>query len=103
MWATLISNPKNHHSRAASGRESANISKIQVEHYDDARLDEAVLRKHRIGTAPEPFVVNCFCVVTSLGEQVGNIIVQILVDLESHQAAVGVKGMTVSRASSAAY
>ena len=36
-------------------------------------------------------------------EQVYNCLRQILVDLETHQAALGVNGITVSRANSAAY
>jgi hypothetical protein len=68
MLATLVANSNDHHSCAPRRRESANISKIQVQCYDDARFGNSVLRKQRIVTATEPFVVNCFCVVTRFDE-----------------------------------
>lgn len=66
-------------------------------------LAPTVLSKGRVVAAAQPLRVNGMHVVASAGQRGGHVVVQVLVDLEPHQAAPGVKGITVSRASSAAY
>src|SRR4051794_28226746 len=103
MLPTLIANSEHHDARRARWRKGADVGKIQVECHDHARFCQTMLRQNWIIAAANAFLMNRLCVVARAEKQRRDIVVQILVDFETHQAAVGVKGMTVSRASSAAY
>lgn len=49
------------------------------------------------------FSMDCVNVVSVGRQQDGHVVVQVFIDLQPHQTVAGVKGITVSRAKSAAY
>src|SRR5689334_10610455 len=103
MLATLIANAQHNHSAPARRRKRPDICKVHVESYDSAQFPDAMLRQRTVVAPTKPFIVNRLCVVARCCEQLSYIVMKVFVNFESHQAAVGVKGMTVSRANSAAY
>ena len=83
-------------------RELPHVGEVEVERQDGPRLSLTDPRHVAIGMATEPLLVDREGVVTILLKHVGDIRVQVFIDLESHHAAPIGNETTRSRASSAA-
>ena len=68
----------------------------------DAPFAAGGLGDFRVGVAAQPFLKDGLRIMPVGPQRFRHVVVQVLVDLESHHPTPGMKGMTVSRANSAA-
>lgn len=99
----LVDDAQNHQARELTRRICPYVSEPPIQRRQDPLFNAHDFGDRRITTSAQPLAQDRGHVVTVCEQERGDFVGKILVQLEAHQAAPGMKGITSSRASSAAY
>jgi hypothetical protein len=100
--SALVRKPEDDQSWMVLRRIIANIGEIEVKSDDRAVLGPTHFAQTSVRVAAHLLVVDRERVMAPGPKSLGNVVMQVFIDLEPHHAAPGTKGMIRSRASSAA-
>ena len=102
MRSVLIGNAKHNQSRVLFRRVVADVAEIEVERNDGALLSAAHVANVSFAVTTKSFIIDGACIMSLGTKRYCDVLVQVFVHFEPHQTVSGVKGITVSRANSAA-